>query len=587
MVWATPTPSCTLSVDLSRSDEQLQNKFNELRTKDDVADLLEIPADYLRYILYRRRDRLAYRTFTIPKRSGGQRVISAPPPALEILQQKLNRILQLVYRSKPCVHGFIKGRSILTNAVPHVGKTWVLNIDLQAFFPAINFGRVRGALMAHPYELPKAVATIIAQICTADGALPQGAPTSPILANIVAAKLDGDLTVLARRFRLSYTRYCDDLTFSCRRNAFPQEIAASNGGWIGENVVLGAELESTITNNGFHVNTRKSRLQFRAAHQEVTGLTVNEFPNVTREYVRQIRGMTYAWKRHGLDAAARVFVSKYGGNHLGHLSPTAAFTKTLRGRLEYVGFVKGRRDPVYCKLRNDVHAVDPTLIKEADVPAPYRLPMVTQAGDRWTRQFSRFESSVFQLEVIKPNREVGHGTAFALTPHSLTTAAHNLVGEVTIHDLTASFRISEAQVHPNGAEAVDAALLPYSHGMTAMPFDRRLPRPGEEIAIIGFASMPGRHPTLGLYVGNVEAVSPDYTRTTTFIHVSVASAGGLSGAPVIDNRGRLVGIVVHSIFEETADRVQPREYCTVLPIRYVLEIGASSPLVSLPIRFDH
>ena len=188
---------------LRRADSEIRLRFRSLESLADVANLLEIPPRYLRDILYRRGDRTQYRRFEIRKRSGGVRAIAAPPAALAVLQSKLNHALQLAYRQKRSAHGFIRGRSILTNADPHVGKRWVLNVDIKDFFPSINFGRVRGVLMARPYSMPAKAATIIAQLCTDDNQLPQGAPTSPILSNLVCAKLDGDLEALAKRHRLT------------------------------------------------------------------------------------------------------------------------------------------------------------------------------------------------------------------------------------------------------------------------------------------------------------------------------------------------------------------------------------------------
>ncbi len=284
----------TLSLSLVRPDDELIECFKKLASRKDIADLLEIPDNYLFRILYVRNDRLHYRKFQIKKRAGGTRTISAPTAALSVLQSKLNHVLQLIYAPKPCVHGFVLDRSILTNASPHVGKRWVLNVDIENFFPSINFGRVRGAFMARPFNLPKRAATVIAQICTADGILPQGAPTSPVLANFVCAKLDGDLMALARRFRLTYTRYCDDLTFSGRHHSFPPEVAVAAAGWIGDQVLLGPALEGLVSANGFRLNPAKTRLQLWTCHQEVTGLTVNAFPNLPRHYVRSVRGMLYA-----------------------------------------------------------------------------------------------------------------------------------------------------------------------------------------------------------------------------------------------------------------------------------------------------
>lgn len=573
----------TLSLSLSGAPDELVSAFRALATKDDVARLLEITPEYLRHILYVRRDRDRYQTFSIPKRSGGERTISAPTPALLILQRKLNTVLELIYRPRRCVHGFVKGRSIVTNAEQHVGKSWVLNVDLEEFFPSLNFGRVRGALMASPYSVPRPAATAIAQICTANGTLPQGAATSPILANMICAKLDGDLTRLARRFGLQYTRYCDDLTFSSRKIVFSPEIVSAEAGWTAEDVVIGPQLLDAIESNGFKLNKSKSRLQIRACHQEVTGLTVNIFANVPRSYVRQIRGMIHAWRRYGLEAAATTFVSDYYVKDVSHVPPGLAFKMVLKGRLDYVGHIRGRRDPVYCKLRNAAHSIDESFVERADTPLPYRLLPGSARADRWTRQLRRLRQYVFLLEVRKRNGDIGNGTAFVLGKHSLATAAHNLRGQVSVHSPTGTIAATVTRIHQLGAELIDAALIPHASGVRGIPFDRRIPDPGEEIAIVGYASMPRRQPSLGVYAGIVESTNTDYAGTRTFIQVSVPAGGGLSGSPVVDSRGMLVGLVIESVFEDTQPDVPHREYCTVLPVKYVLEIDEGSPLLALPI----
>src|SRR5205814_3311637 len=116
---------------------------------------------------------------------------------------------------------FIPARSILTNAKPHLRQKFVLNVDLKDFFPTINFGRVRGVLIAKPYCLLPHIATYIARICCRDNALPQGAPTSPIISNMICSRLDRQLLRLARQYRCVYTRYADDLTFSTSMPRFP------------------------------------------------------------------------------------------------------------------------------------------------------------------------------------------------------------------------------------------------------------------------------------------------------------------------------------------------------------------------------
>ena len=184
---------------LNATDAHLVAAFKQLTSADDVANLLEVPRSVLTYHLFSKAGK-RYQEFDIPKRHGGIRKISTPNPGLKCIQSKLNRIFQLHYQPKVSVHGFIKGESILENAVPHADRNFVFNVDLLDFFPSIHFGRVRGVLQNWPYGQNLEVATIMSNLCCRDGSLPQGAPTSPILSNMVCYGLDGDLLALAKNY---------------------------------------------------------------------------------------------------------------------------------------------------------------------------------------------------------------------------------------------------------------------------------------------------------------------------------------------------------------------------------------------------
>lgn len=200
----------TTSLDLPQ--EELKRQFEQLKTRQDVARLLQVSDYQLRYHLYICPIDKAYTTFKIPKKSGGHRLITTPQTSLKIIQHKLNQVLSSVYKVKPSVHGFAIEKSIVTNAKIHLKQRYILNLDLQDFFPSINFGRVRGLFIAKPYNCTQEVATILAQICCYNNQLPQGAPTSPIISNMICARLDSQLQKLAKKYWCIYTRYADDIT---------------------------------------------------------------------------------------------------------------------------------------------------------------------------------------------------------------------------------------------------------------------------------------------------------------------------------------------------------------------------------------
>ncbi|NBX75262.1 MAG: RNA-directed DNA polymerase, partial [Proteobacteria bacterium] len=199
-------------------------KLSELKTPQDLATYLGV--DYFQHVvfhiyIYPKEKR--YLSFEIPKKSGGTRKIQAPATHLKTLQRKLASKLIEEYRVQHPAHGFLRQRSIITNADRHINKRYVLNIDLKDFFGTINFGRVRGMFMGKPYSLPPKIATILAQICCHDNALPQGAPTSPIITNMICSKLDNQLRKMAQSHLCTYTRYADDITISTNRKLFPKD----------------------------------------------------------------------------------------------------------------------------------------------------------------------------------------------------------------------------------------------------------------------------------------------------------------------------------------------------------------------------
>jgi len=359
------------------TSDVLRLSARPLQSADDVAKYLGPPLGQLLWTLYRAPDDVRYRHFEIPKRSGGMRQIHAPIGLLRELQDRLHVDFQQLYRAHPNAHGFIKGRSIASNAGDHASKRWVLNVDLEDFFPTINFGRIRGLLMRPPFELGLAAAAVCAQIVTYRNGLPQGAPTSPVLSNFIAATLDRRLLRLAREHKLTYSRYADDITFSTDLPQFPPSIAVreqiESGGF---KVAAGEALEQTIRACGFSINAKKVRIQGRGVHQSVTGLCVNARVNIERQRIRRIRAMLHAWDKFGLAKAAAEHLEKYRspGRRPRHDDPGKAFRNIVYGNLSFVKMVRGPADPVYLKLCAKVLDLDPN-------PSKFIRQMVFGADD--------------------------------------------------------------------------------------------------------------------------------------------------------------------------------------------------------------
>jgi RNA-directed DNA polymerase len=268
------------------------------RSLSDLADLLNFSPAGLSYVLYKQPASTKYQKFEIPKKAGGTRDICAPIGALKDIQRELADLLnecrieiQEMTPRRPLSHGFREGLSIITNAKNHTTRRFVLNVDLADFFPSLNFGRVRGFFIKdNDFELNEKVATVIATIACFENSLPQGSPCSPVIADMVAHILDVRLVGLATKYRVTYSRYADDLSFSTNQKLFPSELAQENplfpGYWI-----AGNKLVEKIEATGFKINPQKTRMQFRGSRQIVTGLTVNTKVNISQSYWRGIRSM--------------------------------------------------------------------------------------------------------------------------------------------------------------------------------------------------------------------------------------------------------------------------------------------------------
>jgi RNA-directed DNA polymerase len=283
----------------------------------------------------------------VPKKSGGERTLSAPHKSLAAAQQWIFDNIVTKLPTEPAAHGFISGRSILTNATPHVGQAVVINADLENFFPTITFCRVRSVF--HRLGYSGAVATILALLCTecprrtarfdnknyhvATGprGLPQGACTSPGLSNQVARRLDRRLTGLAKRLGLTYTRYADDLTFSgplplpvaSKPTEASAEPAAKKRQGIG---YLMARLRHIAEDEGFRIKETKSRVLPRSAAQMVTGVVVNVKPSIRRAEIRRLRAMLHRARTEGLETQNR--------------EKRANFRSWIEGKIAYVAMVR-------------------------------------------------------------------------------------------------------------------------------------------------------------------------------------------------------------------------------------------------------
>jgi RNA-directed DNA polymerase len=325
-----------------------------LLTRRDVAQLLGVELKKLTWWVWALDERKRYRDFALVKRNGGTRTISAPIRPIKDIQRKLAAHLLSWYTPPIQVHGYVSGRGPTTNARAHRRQEWVLRVDLAEFFPTIHFGRVRGLFLAPPFDFGPDAATFLAQICCHNRSLPQGAPTSPVISNMICRSMDRQIAQLAARERCYFTRYADDITFSTDRTVFPNSLAYIEG----TKTYVGAALRELITESGFSVNNAKTRLVPRSQRQQVTGLVINKQLNVPRDYVRELRMLLYIWEHYGLaDAEASLAASDKHINRPPNLS-SVDFREVMQGKVQYVGGIKGWHDPVYIALIDRLASLD-------------------------------------------------------------------------------------------------------------------------------------------------------------------------------------------------------------------------------------
>lgn len=332
----------------------IKNSFENLQSLDDLVSIINYTLTKVFSFVGITKENILfntnpsnqrYRSFTIKKKTGGERVINAPKLLLVRTQKALSAIFTICMKIHPKAMGFTEGKSVVTNAQLHIGKNYVYNIDLKDFFHSFKKWQIKRIFTQTSFQLPEEIANYLASLCVhtidIDGkkeqVLPQGAPTSPILTNILCKKMDIALDKLAKKYKATYSRYADDITFSSNKSVF-------------NNPIFLQELEAIIHKNKLQINPKKTRLQKKTNRQEVTGITVNEKLNTTRKYVKQIRMWIYLIEKYGVEKAETIFRKDYI-KEKGHIKCNKnPMFSVIGGKLLYLKMVKSQEDSTYQKL---------------------------------------------------------------------------------------------------------------------------------------------------------------------------------------------------------------------------------------------
>ena len=237
---------------------------------------------------YAKNPEQGYKLITLKKRSGDKRRIYAPDIVLKHLQTGILRKILIYFPVSPYATAYSKNCTLRNNAAPHVGKKHLLKLDITDFFGSIRFDQVYSAAFNTRY-FPKQIGVILTSLCCREEALPQGAPTSPALSNLVMRNFDNSLGRWCQKRGIAYTRYCDDMTFSSDKPLYP----------------VYEKVKSMLYDMGFTLNEKKTRFVTSAGRQSVTGLTVNEKVAVSSEYKRKLRQEIYYALKFGLEDSIR------------------------------------------------------------------------------------------------------------------------------------------------------------------------------------------------------------------------------------------------------------------------------------------
>lgn len=521
------------------------------QTRSDIARIIGIEDKTLVYYLYRyeiETRKSLYSIYHIPKRDGTNREIMAPIEPLKHIQRKLADYLNTIYIPKPNVYGFVCGKSTIDGAQQHVKSKLLLNIDLQDFFGTINFGRIRGMFIKKPYEYGKKAATTIAQVACRNNRLPQGAPCSPVLANMICSHLDTALIRFAYKYHLIYTRYADDITLSTTSNVgdFQKSIVYRDEN---EKLHVGVELDNLIRKCGFTINPKKIYVQSIQQRQLVTGIVVNRRTSVPREYAKLTRALLFRCRKDGVEFAARHYISKVGvhyrvpqeaGTYLAEkLLPW--FEAVLTGRVAYIGAVKGKDDSIYLRLAHECNEL-------------FGREIFKNLPD--SNDLQNLSREVFVIECLSGD-DLYQGSGFYIRGVGILTCYHCLRRTIELGDCACIYSVDEngykrSLTRVNRDDVLkydrekDYAIIRYEASTNVPSFSKQsisLGRnfAGKSVRLLG-------HPEYA--DGNtIQILDTQITQSigevlgSMLYRVSNPVVHGMSGGPVLDEQNKVIGII--------------------------------------------
>lgn len=528
----------------------MAGRFFEIASSGELAEYCSISLQHLTMLAFSNRIE-RYRYFYVPKKNGrGLRCISAPRRDLKKLQQIIGNALQESYRAPDCVYGFVPGKNVANNAQQHIGKASLLNIDLEDFFPSISSARVHGLFKKH-YGFPDDVVNILTNIVCEGGSLPQGAPSSPIISNIICHPMDKALIAFASRHKSTYTRYADDLVFSTTSRHKSGEIYDQSLEGV---EAVSSEILSIVAANGFKVNSAKVHIANRGTRQQVNGIVVNKKCNLPRSEYRALRVLFDNWGKHGTEDAARNYSAFYPQFRQRYYDEGTfipeRFISHVRGRLEYYTMVD-RVNPVRSEPLVKLWKM---FQKQTDQSVPY-----LELGD----QVLQVSGPMSDCEIDISNcddLEFLEGSAFSFDCW-IVTCAHCVASEMEGVDFSEQYYDVRVGGVRNMRMPLDAVKKSSLHdfawvdtrkccGGAALPKAKVNPRyrvqKGEIVAAVGYAA--------GRRVPEIIRAQVNEVKTSEGnVRVDRAFIKGMSGGPVYNKRLEVIGIIVRGSEESVYD----------------------------------
>lgn len=522
MVQVKPGEGCSF-LGLTMEIVALQKAHNYI----DLSLLLEESEEDLRSLFSSTQ---RYRSFLIPKRSGGLRKIDAPVGITRRIQRKLKPVLELAYKPHPSCHGFLAGRSIVTGASVHLGNRSFINLDIEDFFPSIVFRRVRGLLLSRPFEFNWFVANVFAQAMTHGGLLPAGGITSPLLSSLICSGLDVRLSSLAGRFGGHYTRYADDMTLSFPRplDSLRPLVQPTESGFV-----LGSVLPQIIEEEGFRINAGKTSFKQRPCRVIVTGLVLSHRINVKRDWIRSLESKIYAIEKFGFNGVAK---SDYPERDVGQV--VLSLKRSIQGRIAFLSMVRGAKDWIVADLAHRFNLLHGE--RRFFVPDEEEVSVA-----------SRVSRALVVVTVAKnqasPVTDFEHnGTGFFVGGGRIVTAFHVVEGfeqGIFVRNEKNFTQVYKCKVIKK-CQTRDLALLELSeanHGLSRI-----------SLKVANIAPSAGNVRSWGYpdyLVGNRAACqlhTINQARIVSGVEYLIPSGtirGGLSGAPVLNDRLAVIAVV--------------------------------------------